>query len=72
MQKSAFAKVEPGLVGAPAEPAQLRAIITRIIMAEYSGDICSEFWRAPARRAADRIVEIIRHEIGLVTLPNRN
>ena len=56
MGKKAVAKVESD---EPFELAQLRDMIARIIQDEYSGDICTEFWVRPARRAADRIVEAI-------------
>jgi hypothetical protein len=60
MNKSALAKtVDPTQNEAPDDRAALRDVIAAIIRREYSGDVCTEFWRAPARRAADRIVEIL-------------
>ena len=58
MRKTASAKTETGL-NEPPDLAQLRSMIARIIQDEYSGDICTEFWVRPARRAADRIVKAI-------------
>jgi len=41
------------------ETAELRRRIADIIRSEYSGDVCTEFWVRPARRAADRIMSAI-------------
>jgi hypothetical protein len=59
MRKTALAKtVDSGPREVP-EAAQLRARIVDIISNEYIGDIRSELWLRPARRAADRIMEVI-------------
>jgi len=58
MRKPALAEIEPGRTEPP-DATQLCAQICRIIESEYSGDICSELWARPARRAAERIMNII-------------
>jgi hypothetical protein len=54
MSKISFAKLEPVRSEAP-DAGQLRDMIIRIVMEEYSGDVVNEFWTRPARAAANRI-----------------
>jgi hypothetical protein len=58
MSQTALAKIKIAPDQAP-DAARLRAVIIQIIRSEYSGDVDSEFWLRPARRCADRIVEVI-------------
>jgi hypothetical protein len=59
MRKTALAKTVDPAPREASEAAQLRAQIVDIISNEYIGDIHSELWLQPARRAADKIMEAI-------------
>jgi hypothetical protein len=58
MHKTALAKTVENEAESP-ELARLRTQIVDIISNEYIGDVRSELWLQPARRAADQIVKVI-------------